>query len=76
MKTYKLILTFAVIIFAIVSILWVTGFLQQDQVLDISGKAVGVILILGVSSLAILKVLSVPNSDKDESKSNKQGPQF
>ena len=76
MKTYKLILVFAVIIFAIVSILWVLGFIQQDQATDITGKAVGVVLILGVSSLAIFKVLSVPNSNNDEPKSNKQGPQF
>jgi hypothetical protein len=76
MKTYKIILTFAVLIFAIVSILWVLGFIQQDQAMDVSGKAIGVVLILGVSALAIGKVISVPNSNSEEQKSNQQGPNF
>lgn len=76
MKTYKIILTFAVLIFAIVAILWGLGFIQQDQAMDVSGKAIGVVLILGVSALAIGKVISVPNSNREESKPNQQGPKF
>ena len=76
MKTYKLILAFAVIIFATVAILWILGFIDQGQVLDVSGKAIGVVLILGVSGLAIVKVMSVPNSNKENSKPDQQGPQF
>lgn len=76
MKTYKIILTFAVLIFALVAILWILGFIQKDQATDISGKAIGVVLILGVSSLAIAKVLSVPNSDKEDSKTDQPGPKF
>jgi hypothetical protein len=76
MKAYKLILIFAVVIFAMVGILWALGLIGSEQALDISGKAIAVVLILGISSVIVLKLLSVPNSDKDISKSNQQGPKF
>lgn len=80
MKAYKLILSFSVIIFAIVGIFWTLGFIQQDAIMDVSGKSITIVLILGISSLVLYKVLGVSDSDTKDSvsssNSNQQGPKF
>ena len=76
MKALKLIMIFAVIIFAIIGAVWSLGHLSNDQALEFSGKAVALVVIAGVAMFVIAKIAPSKKQTPQRETSSKPGPKF
>jgi hypothetical protein len=77
MKSYVLTLVFSIIVIITTLALWVLDFIDQAQALNIGGKVLIIVLLLGIGSVLLTKVLGLatPNAPKN-SDPNQQGPKF
>lgn len=76
MKSYRLILVFCVVAVAVLSCIWVLGFINENQMFDMSGRIMGVIAILGICAGITYTLLKSPPVPRNETASNEPGPKF
>lgn len=75
MKFVKAFLLLGVFCLGMIGILWVIGMLNQQDAVEYGKKAMGVIGVLVLISMASLLIVGKPKSD-NKTNSTHQGPQF
>ena len=75
MKLVKALLILTLLVISLIAALWTLNVLDSSQAIDFSKKAMALLGILIISSLAVSTLLGKDKS-KSESHPPKQGPQF
>jgi hypothetical protein len=77
MKAFKLTLGFSVLVFAGIGALMVVGILNQEEAIQVAGRAIAVICIFGIASAVLIQTLSSSKSGSESDSDFKQpGPRF
>jgi hypothetical protein len=76
MKSYRLVLILCVIAVAVLACLWVLGFINENQMFDMSGRVIGVIAILGVCAALTYTLLKSPTTNQNDTSTSEPGPKF
>lgn len=67
---------FSVVIFAIIGCLWALGTIAPDQAIELAGKAVALVVIVGGALFIIGKIAPSKKQSSQTETSSKPGPKF